>query len=58
MQTVEELEVYNDNKIAKRDYWNTKCDKKFLGICWRKRRWEADTAPEDHLCDPNDEEKQ
>jgi len=56
--TISELDTYNEKKIPKMEYWNTKCDKKFLGICWRKRRWESDTAPEDHLCDPNDEELQ
>ncbi len=57
-KTVQELEIYKNNKIAKREYWNTKCDKRFLGICWRKRRREADTAPEEHLCNANNEEQQ
>ena len=48
--TVNELEIYKNNKIAKREYWNTKCDTKFLGICWVKRRWESDKSPDDHLC--------
>ncbi|HRX63772.1 MAG TPA: hypothetical protein P5060_01570 [Candidatus Absconditabacterales bacterium] len=56
--TINELAIYDDNKIAQREYWNTECDKKFLGICWKRRRWKADTAPEDHLCNLNDENEQ
>lgn len=56
--TVNELEKYKIKKIAQREYWNTKCDKKFLGICWVKRRRESDQSPTDHLCNPGNTEEE
>ncbi|HKL44560.1 MAG TPA: hypothetical protein VJ892_04785, partial [Candidatus Absconditabacterales bacterium] len=55
--TVKELEIYELNKIAKREYWNTKCEKKFLGICWKKRKREPEEGNDDHLCNPGVEEE-
>ena len=55
--TIKELEIYEENKIAKREYRNTTCQKKWLGICWKKRRWQSSTKAWE-TCDPSDEEKQ
>ncbi|MCK9466717.1 MAG: FG-GAP-like repeat-containing protein [Candidatus Absconditabacterales bacterium] len=55
--TIKELEIYEENKIAKREYRNTTCQKKWLGICWKKRRWQSSTKAGE-TCDPSDEEKQ
>lgn len=55
--TVKEYGIYDKNKIAKREFWNTKCEKKFLGICWRKRRREA-SIKKANLCEPGNVEKQ
>ncbi len=49
--TIDELDIYNENKIAKREHWNTKCEKMFLWICWKKRQREPDESDDDFLCD-------
>ena len=37
--TITELDLYNENKTAAQDQWSLKCEKKFLWICWKKRKW-------------------
>jgi len=36
--TITELDLYNQNKTAAQDQWSLKCEKKFLWICWKKRK--------------------
>lgn len=41
--TIKELEIYENNKVAKREHRSTKCEKRALWICWKKRKWQAST---------------
>lgn len=55
--TTKELEIYDENKIAKRKYRNATCPSKWLGICRKKRKWQS--SKEDwEICDIKDKNKQ
>ena len=55
--TIKELEIYENNKVAKREHRSTKCEKRALWICWKKRKWQASThdSKKCELPDPNNE---
>ncbi|HPC34674.1 MAG TPA: hypothetical protein PLP73_03340, partial [Candidatus Absconditabacterales bacterium] len=55
--TIKELEIYENNKVAKREHRSTVCQKKWAGICWKKRKWQASIhdSKKCELPDPNNE---
>lgn len=55
--SIKELDIYNTNKVSKKENRWVNCVSKFLWIC-RKRRWSITTSDEEAQCNRNNTEEQ